>query len=94
MATNVDDVVVQATSEGVAVTESADAAADRQTVGLTKGDAAVNAGGTNFQLRFSGRASYGGPRITGVALNMTVAEGSSHATSGDNKKKIMRPTAS
>lgn len=94
MVTNVDNLVVEGTSEGRAFTAAADTASETEVQGLIKGDANLHIGGMAFQLRLSGRASYGGPRVTRLIANMVVNQGTADGKEGDTGKVVITPTAS
>ena len=90
----VDTLVLDATSEGKAITESADSATANfaSTGGLVKATLGPNVGGTAFTLRFSGRAIYGQPKVTALNAKMSVNSGNEDPTAGDAKKCVMTPT--
>ena len=94
MVTSTDSVVVQAASEGETMAESADTAGQSETQGLIKLDANLNAGGNAFQIRLSGRASNGGPKVTAMVAKVNVHAGTKAGTDGDQKKVVLTPTAS
>ena len=87
----VDAFVVQGSSEGITLTESADATVP-ETGGKAKATAPLNLGGTTFTLRFSGRASYGNPQITKIRCNMVLGGGNQDPVDGDQKKTTINPT--